>query len=473
MHYFAEDTIVAPATPVGAGALTLLRLSGPEALKMADAVVEVSGDKISDSKGYTIHYGTVLQEDGNLLDEVLVSVFRAPHSYTGEDSVEVSCHASPYIAESLMQRFISAGARMAEPGEFTRRAFLNGKMDLAQAEAVADVISSSTEASHRVAMNQLRGGVSEELRRMRSELLEMSSLLELELDFSEEEVEFAEREGLKSLLEGTLARIDALTDSFRLGNAVRNGVPVALVGLANAGKSTLLNTLIGDDRAIVSDIPGTTRDTIEECINIGGTVFRFVDTAGIRESEDRVEKMGIERSLRTLAAADFVVFVLDATDSISDLLNNLSVLLKKQDGVFQRCVIWLNKADLLSNIDINKIVTIVNDYVLSLGKQIFVICGSAKAKKDTEALRSWLLKEQSQRISQANSTLITNQRHYDCLVQAAVSLRKLRSGLDTSLPTDLLAEDLRAALTHLGSITGEIFPDDILGTIFSRFCIGK
>ena len=473
MHFLSEDTIVAPATPVGAGALTLLRLSGPEALSVADAVVRLRRGSLRACAGYSLRFGRVFRQDGSLLDEVMVSVFRAPHSYTGEDCVELSCHASSYIAEELIRRLSEAGARLAEPGEFTRRAYLNGKMDLAQAESVADVISSSTEAAHRVAMHQLRGGVSIELQQMRAELLEFSALLELELDFSEEDVEFADRRQLYTLLEGILAHIGRLTESFRLGNAVKRGVPVAIVGPANAGKSTLLNALVGDDRALVSELAGTTRDTIEERIHIGGIGFRLIDTAGIRESEDPVEKMGIDRTFRTLADADFVIFVLDASAAVSDLLNNLSPLLSKLDEPVQRPLIWLNKADLLSNSNINNIVTVVNNFVLSLDKQISVVFGSAKAQTDIDAIRSWLLEKEKKRISHAHSTLITNRRHYDALCAAAANLEQLSHGLATSLPTDLLAEELRLALTHLGTITGEITSSDTLHHIFQHHCIGK
>ena len=324
----ANDTIVAPATVPGTGAISVIRISGPNCFRFADAVVQLKSGSISECAGYTIHYGDV-----SGLDDVLVSVFRAPHSYTGEDSVEISFHASRYIAEELMRRLLAAGCRMALPGEFTRRAFLNGKMDLAQAEAVADLISSTTAASHRVAYNQLRGGFSTELARLRGELVEMTSLLELELDFSEEEVEFADRSRLLALIDKTRSHVVALADTFKFGNAIKNGVPVAIVGATNVGKSTLLNALVGEDRALVSDIAGTTRDTVEEVINLDGIPFRFIDTAGIRETAETVEKMGIERTFRKISEAEIVIGLLDVTADETSIFDNLQLMaaLQKRD----------------------------------------------------------------------------------------------------------------------------------------------
>ncbi|MBO5562838.1 MAG: tRNA uridine-5-carboxymethylaminomethyl(34) synthesis GTPase MnmE, partial [Bacteroidales bacterium] len=310
-----EDTIVAPATIPGTGAISIIRISGPECFSVVDAVVSLKSGTVSDSGGYTIHLGDV---EG--LDDVLVSVFRAPHSYTGEDSVEISCHASLYIVSELIRRLVAAGCRIAGPGEFTQRAFLNGKMDLAQAEAVADLISSSTEAAHRIALHQLKGGYSSELANLRNELLEMTSLLELELDFSEEDVEFADRSRLLSLVDTTRAHLERLIDSFRLGNAIKNGIPVAIIGPANAGKSTLLNSMLGEERAIVSDIAGTTRDTIEERLNLDGILFRFIDTAGLRETSEVIERMGIERTFKALDDAEIVLAVVDASLKEFDLL---------------------------------------------------------------------------------------------------------------------------------------------------------
>ena len=362
---------------------------------------------------------------------------------------------------------------MAEPGEFTRRAFLNGKMDLAQAEAVADVISSNAAASHRVAFHQLRGGVSAELKEMRAALLEMASLLELELDFSEEDVEFADRSQLSDLLDKVLAHVNRLTASFRLGNAIKNGIPVAIVGPANAGKSTLLNALVGDERALVSDVAGTTRDTVEERIVLGGYEFRFIDTAGIRDTSETVERMGIERSFRSLSTADIVIIVMDASADGFDQMENLSRILDRLDFTVQKAVIFLNKADLVDEDGANKNVMMINKNVLVIENKIDLLVASAKDEKDVQRLREWLVTYESGRINHQNSTLITNQRHYDALVAASGSLEKVRLGLASSLPSDLLAEDLRAALSHLGSITGEITTAETLNHIFAKHCIGK
>lgn len=471
----SNDTIVAPATLPGTGALSILRMSGPDALRIADAVLQLKEGTISNANGYTAHFGTVNGADGALLDEVVATVFRAPHSYSGEDSVEISCHASAYILSELTRLLIEAGARMAEPGEFTRRAFLNGKMDLAQAEAVADVISSTTAASHRIAMNQLRGGVSRELARLRSELLEMTSLLELELDFSEEEVEFADRHALLALLDKVSKHIHQLTDSYRLGNAIKKGVPVAITGPANAGKSTLLNALLGEDRAIVSDIAGTTRDTIEETLNLGGILFRFIDTAGIRESSDSVEKLGIERTFRKISEAEIVLVLLDSSENKSDLLNNLKEILQQVDATSQKAILLLNKSDKMTILNNNNFVSNINNIVsdIDIKKDIFSI--SAKSGEGLEKLKERLIELEKDLIPNADSTFITNQRHYEALSTAARYLDEVRTSLLLGTPGDLVAEPLRLAIAELGRITGEglITPDEILGHIFANHCIGK
>ena len=468
MNPFTQDTIVAPATTPGTGAISIVRLSGPGCFKIADAVLELHHGTVSQAAAYTIHYGEVYSDAHTLLDQVLVSVFRAPHSFTGEDSVEISTHASSYIVTTLVRQLIQAGARMAEPGEFTRRAFVNGKMDLAQAEAVADVISSTTSASHRVAMNQLKGSFSEELVRLRGELLDMASLLELELDFSEEDVEFADRSKLLELIEATIGHVEKLASSFKAGNMIKNGVPVAIVGPTNAGKSTLLNALAGEDRAIVSDIAGTTRDTIEEVVNIGGILFRFIDTAGLRESVDTVEMMGIERSYRKLSEASIVLAL---TDSPSEL----EPICKHIDWEVQRLFVLVNKTDVLSNNDINKIVTDINNFVIKNNYQAITLTLSAKTSEGVKELENALVGSQKDLVSNLDSVFITNERHYHALLQAASSLRSARTALESATSSELIAEDIRASISSINSILGTdlLDPTTILHTIFSRHCIGK
>ena len=465
-----EDTICAPATVPGTGAIAIIRMSGKDSFRIADKVVSCKGATISETEGYKLRYGVALEADGTDLDTVLVSVFRSPHSYTGEDSVEISCHSSKFVVERLLQRLVDSGARMAGPGEFTQRAFVNGKMDLAQAEAVADVISSQNAAAHRVAYSQLKGGFSKELKTLRDELLKMTSLLELELDFSEEDVEFASRRELSALLDGALRHIHSLTDSFRYGNALRNGVPVAIVGAVNAGKSTLLNALVGDDRAIVSDIAGTTRDTVEETMTIDGILFRFIDTAGLRTTQDEVEKIGISRSYKKMSEAEIVLALLDVTvpeeeneHSISDIVNNLDVK-------SQKLIVLLNKVDVLgSNIN----VSLLNNTVSSPDEKVTKLYISAKTGFGLDTLRTLLSDSQKTATLDSGQTIVTNLRHYQSLMSAAASLEKVRSSLATSQPPDLLSEDLRQALHHLSSILGEVTPDEVLGNIFERFCIGK
>ena len=490
------DTICAPATVPGTGAITVIRVSGPEAFAVVDRVfrsrrgmvgedgtrrdmVDEDGTRrgaVSEAAGYTVLYGSVVEPAEETLkvsvvDEVLVSVFRAPHSYTGEDSVEISCHASPYIAGRVVELLCAAGARPAEPGEFTRRAFVNGKMDLAQAEAVADVISSSSSASHRLAMNQLKGGFSRELAGIRDALLEMTSLLELELDFSEEEVEFADRERLRALLVSASGRVRSLAESFHLGNAIKNGVPVAIVGEPNTGKSTLLNALVGDDRAIVSDIAGTTRDSIEERVVLEGIPFRFIDTAGLRESDETIERMGMERTMKMLSGADIVLAMVDATAAPEKAAAMLETLGGRMDFGWQKLVVLVNK------VDCNKNVKDINNFVSSAGFKYDMLCISALVGTGIPELRATLARLVRERISGSfgsdESVLVTNARHHEALRQSADALDAALTSLDAGLPSDLVAQDLRAALHHLGTITGAITTDEVLGSIFERFCIGK
>ena len=465
-----EDTIAAPATTPGTGAITVLRLSGPETFPILDRTVSFRHGDASGAGGYTLKSGIVRTEDGEVLDEVLVSFFRAPHSYTGEDAAEISCHASPYIAGELLRLLCAAGARMARPGEFTQRAFLNGKIDLAQAEVVADIISSSDAASLKVAMHQLRGGYSQRLKEVRAQLLRLTSLVELELDFSEEEVTFADREELRTLLEATRSDVVRLRDSFRLGNAIKNGVPVAIVGPVNAGKSTLLNALLEEDRAIVSDVPGTTRDSIEESVVLGGVRFRFMDTAGLRSTDDHVERIGIERSLRRLSQADVVLMILDVTAPVEENTAVLSSLLERVDWDAQKVLILLNKADKLSG---NNIVSICNRYVSLVDNKCEIVSMAAKSGAGIPDLIKWLEKSHNGLFKTSDETLVTNLRHYEKLKEAADSLAAAGAALDAELPGDLLAEDLRSAASSLGAITGEITSDEVLGEIFAKFCIGK
>jgi tRNA modification GTPase len=470
MTYPVSDTIVAPATIPGTGAISIVRISGSDCFSKVDAVVQLKHGTISESNAYTIHYGIVPD-----LDDVLVSVFRAPHSYTGEDSVEISCHASRYIVEELVRRLLAAGCRLAGPGEFTRRAFLNGKMDLAQAEAVADLISSTTEASHRVAYNQLRGGFSNELSSLRGELIDMTSLLELELDFSEEEVEFADRGRLLALIDRTRSHVEALADTFKFGNAIRNGVPVAIVGATNVGKSTLLNALVGEDRALVSDVAGTTRDTVEEVINLRGIPFRFIDTAGIRETAETVEKMGIERTFRKISEAEMVIGMVDVTAQDSTIKSNLLLMLSKVDFSKQKLVLCLNKVDKGTELDVNKNVNMINEFVTSIGKEIVVLEMAAKRGLGLDKLRTTLSTLESHLIPNADSTFVTNIRHYDALRRAADSLADAHLALTVGTPSDLVAEDLRRAISSLNQILGQdlIDPETVLQSIFRNHCIGK
>ena len=499
MYIRNEDTICAPATIPGTGAISVIRVSGPDALTIADKVVTCRKGSISEADGYTLKFGVIYNIIDNcnsndcdalsnksfkhIIDEVLVSVFRAPHSYTGENSVEISCHASSYIVSEIMSLLYAAGARAAEPGEFTQRAFLNGKMDLAQAEAVADVIASQNAAAHRIAFKQMKGGFSSELRGMRSELLELVSLMELELDFSEEEVEFADRSRLDSLLEQIIAHVSRLIDSFRLGNAIKNGVPVAIAGATNTGKSTLLNALLGEDRAIVSDVHGTTRDTVEETLNIDGILFRFIDTAGLRETTEVVEQIGIQRTFKKIGEASIVLGMIDLTRDFESTCETIRSIVDKVDFTCQKLVFLLNKTDIS---EVNKNITIENYIVSYIDNKLVesninyndkgevkIIPISAKTGAGLSDLRSYLAFSQRDLLGDSDTTLVTNQRHAQALSDARTSLLRVREGLASGLPTDLAAQDIREAIYHLGSIVGEISTDEVLGNIFANFCIGK
>ena len=629
-YQFTGGTICAPATIPGTGAISIIRVSGKESLAIADKVIDTKGVPIAETEGYRLRYGTVFEADGSVLDNVIVSVFRAPHSYTGENSVEISCHASRFIVNKILELLVNAGARIAAPGEFTRRAFVNGKMDLAQAEAVADVIASQSAASHRVAMNQLKGGFSSELKVLREKLLTMTSLLELELDFSEEDVEFASRKELGQLVDDSLTHIGRLTASFSRGNAIKNGIPVAIVGATNTGKSTLLNALLGEERAIVSDIAGTTRDTIEETLNIDGILFRFIDTAGIRETDETIEKIGIDRTFKKLGEAAVVLGMTDLSRGEASVLEDADFILSKVnemggvknvaaendgseiggaslaetdeaplagtdrtslaetngaslagtggtslaetsgaslagtdgahpaetggapiagtdgaslaetggtslvetdgtplsetggaplagtdgaslaetggasqhghgDGQERKVVILVNKCDVagsfykddngtgygsgndlgknMAEISDNKNVN-HNNNIVSLIENKYDNCKvipiSAKTGKGLSTLTKTLGEIGSEITGSTDETLVTNVRHYEALVRAASALERVRAGLHiATLPPDLIAQDLREALYHLGEIVGEISTDETLGNIFRNFCIGK
>ena len=467
MQNHFHDTICAPATAQG-GAIAVIRVSGLHAIPYVDRIF-TGRAPLTAAPGYSLHYGEIREKDGTLLDEVLVSVFRTPHSYTGENAVEIACHGSDYIVSRILSLLLENGAKMAAPGEFTQRAFLHGKMDLSQAEAVADLIAAQTASAHRVALKQLRGGFSEELAGMRDELLQLASLLELELDFSEEEVEFADRQHLQELVEKTRGHIQKLIESFRLGNAIKNGVPVAIVGNTNSGKSTLLNALLGENRAIVSDIPGTTRDTVEETCNLDGVLFRFIDTAGLRESDDTIERIGIERAYAKLADAQLVLVMLDLTDQAAALLASAETIAARTSGD-QQVVFLLNKADAVPVETAAAVRRTLSPLLSAPGRQLLIL--SARERVGLEELRHTLASTWRDLDIAAETTLVTNTRHLEALQGAQSALDRVQSGLGR-IPTDLLAQDLREALRHLGTITGEISTEEVLGNIFRRFCIGK
>ena len=442
-------TIAAISTPPGVGGIAVVRLSGPEALTIASRHVRLPGE------GRTTSF-SLFEADGKTLDEVVVTLFRAPHSYTGDDTVEFSCHGSIYVQQAILQALLGSGARLAEPGEFTRRAFLNGKLNLSQAEAVADLIDSTNAASHQLAISQLRGGYADLLAQMRQQLVDLTSLLELELDFSEEDVEFADRGQLRDLVASLRQEVSRLVGSFQLGNALKNGIPVAIIGRPNAGKSSLLNALLSDDRAIVSPVPGTTRDTIEETLTIDGLTFRFIDTAGLRHSDDPIESIGFDRAVKAARQATVILLVRDASaPSQEGADGDIGTLL---DGIPHEEKILFeiqNKADLVTP-----------PYPSG-------ITVSARTGFGIDHLKQCVVEAVRQRMSDSDGVMLTNLRHYEALCQVSASLDEVSQGLDGNLPADLLAIDLRNALHYLGTITGQVTTDEVLGTIFSRFCVGK
>ncbi len=494
------NTIAAIATPNGQGAIAVIRVSGENAFSICEKIFHPAEKRLilSEQSGYTIHYGRI-HDNGNIIDEVLMSIFKSPRSYTGDDVVEISCHGSVYIQQKILQLLLDHGAYPAKPGEFTQRAFLNGKMDLSQAEAVADLIASESAAFHKVVMQQMRGGFSGEIRILRKQLLEFISLVELELDFSEEDVEFANREQLRTLLERISIMLESLTSSFEFGNVLKNGIPVVIAGKPNVGKSTLLNLLLKEEKALVSEIPGTTRDSIEDVIHLKGISFRFIDTAGIRETTDNIEILGIKRTMEKVKQASIILLMAQATDTFEQINHLLDGLRIKPEFAGKRIILLLNKSDLLP--DYQKIITInkttlpkidetssdnkslhakyselrnVNkDKFPQLRENDHILQVSAKTHNGMDELKSLLLSIVEQGNPCSNNVVVTNIRHYHALKKAHEAVIRASGGLKNHLPGDLLAMDIREVLYYLGEITGEITNDEILGNIFKNFCIGK
>lgn len=458
------NTICAVSTPAGVGGIAVIRVSGSDAIAVCDNLI-ASKRRLADMDGYQALFGKAMTSDGSVIDEVIATLFRNPHSFTGEDVVEISCHGSIYIQQLLVQRLLQLGCAMAMPGEFTERAFLNGKMDLSQAEAVADLIASRTASAHRVAMSQMRGGFSGELASLRSQLLDFTSLIELELDFSEEDVEFADRQRLAALAETIREKISSLAASFSMGNAIKNGVPVAIVGETNAGKSTLLNTLLGEEKAIVSDIHGTTRDAIEDTTTLNGVLFRFIDTAGIRQTDDVIENLGIERSYKAIEKASIVLWMVDATaptpseSMLSDMLARCAS---------HQLIILINKCDTnTSSADT------LHKAIQTVAGNAAILHISAKKGDNIDGLRSLLIEASHISDISESDIVVTNLRHYEALCRALDAIINVQAGLDSQLSGDLLALPLHDCLDALGSIIGAVSSDEVLSNIFSKFCIGK
>ena len=490
---YGQTTICARATAPGQGAVAIVRVSGPEAVEVLDKVFRPfndQGPRAAEFRPREMHYGRIVFPESpghstdnaeTVIDEVMAVTFRAPHSYTGEDSAEIYCHGSQYIVSEILRALLAAGAVMAAAGEFTKRAFLNGRMDLAQAEAVADLIASENRAVHDIALKQMRGGYSSELQEMRSQMVDIVSLMELELDFSEEDVEFADRSQVLALLDRVSEHISRLVDSFALGNAIKNGIPTAIVGAVNTGKSTLLNALLGEERAIVSDIAGTTRDTIEDTVNIAGTTFRFIDTAGIRDTAETIEAIGINRTYSTIERASVILLMLDATrpgtfeesfDAIASLLNHVP---STHSGINERTLlILLNKADLLSEPEIPAMLTSADDLARRKGlSPTRTLAISARNRLGLPEITAALAATAVTHTTDTSATLVTNLRHYQALQKALEALARAREALLTGVSTEFVTQDIREALHHIGEICGEVTSEEVLGTVFSRFCIGK
>ena len=464
-HDLISDTICAVSTPHGKGGIAVVRVSGPDALPTV--MKSWKGANLATAPSHTLHFGRIVYPDGETLDEVVASVFRAPHSFTGEDVVELSCHGSTWVQSQIVALLIANGCRAAEGGEFTRRAFLNRKLDLSQAEAIADVIASSSRAAHRIAVSQMRGGFSRMLSALREKLLEFVSLIELELDFSEEEVEFADRTRLVALAEDINATLSRLADSFAIGNAIKNGIPVAIVGEPNAGKSTLLNRLLHDDKALVSDIRGTTRDAIEDTIDLGGLTFRFIDTAGIRQTDDTIESMGIERTFKKISEAGIVLWMIDATQPLDNIPAVAADILPRTKG--KTLIAVVNKIDRLDPDTLASVHKAIEKATPST-RAAFI---SAKCDIDVDRLEQMLLEAAQIPDNDPDAVVVANARHYDALVHARDAIQRAIDGLKAGISGDFAAQDIRECMHYLGEITGEITTDEVLGSIFSRFCIGK
>ena len=500
MSILKKDTICAIATASGTAAVSMIRMSGIDSHNIAILHFLRKGKNmtINDIIPNRMYYGIFIDRERKAIDDVMITFFKAPHSYTGEDSVEIVCHGSQYIQNKILEILIQEGARLAEAGEYTMRAFVNGKIDLTQAEAVADLISSQSEAEHRIAINQLRGGFSKELQSLRSKLLDLTSLMELELDFGEEDVEFADRTKLNNLVDEASEKIKKLTDSFRLGNTIKRGIPVAIVGDTNAGKSTILNAFLGEERAIVSDIAGTTRDTIEETLNIDGKTFRFIDTAGIRETDDTIEKIGIERAFKKISEADIILGILDLSsdnffNSARLIISNVNLLKQKLILIFNKVdlnqqAMWMDTEYIIDNLRVAIERNIEDNGGYMLDEYKYSITGqdcydirnlikydfiSAKNEEDIEKLKKNIAFYGRDLVVGENEVLVTNLRHYEALMKANDALLKVKDGLYNGLSTEFVAQDLKDVLYHLGSITGEISSSDVLNNIFGRFCIGK
>jgi len=459
-----NDTICALSTPPGTGAIAVIRLSGPESFEICSRIFIPAYKNLDFKKAasHTIHFGSI-QQDRDILDEVLLSFFRAPHSYTGEDVIEISCHGSQYIQQKIIELLLEQGTRLARPGEFTMRAFLNGKFDLSQAEAVADLIASQSGFAHDLAMLQMRGGFSKKIKELRQKLVEFTALIELELDFSEEDAEFANRAELNNLLEEIRGELSQLIQSFSVGNVIKNGIPVAIIGKPNVGKSTLLNAILNEERAIVSEIPGTTRDVIEDTIVIGGYRFRFIDTAGLRAAESKIETMGIERTWKKINEANIILYVFDVREqSFKDVMEDIGEFRELTEDKSKHILLIGNKTD-----ELNKLPEGFKEFVEY--ETIFV---SAKRKENIHLIAESLQKT-VQKYNVSDRTIISNIRHYEALQRSLESISEVHTGLVNGISPDLLTTDIRRSLYHLGEITGEITTDEILGNIFSRFCIGK